>query len=43
MTFNVAKFINHSSTLKKLVDMGVNISHWEKMKMVKDEFTILSN
>jgi hypothetical protein len=29
-TFNVARIINESPTMKKLIDLGVNLSQWEK-------------
>jgi hypothetical protein len=29
-TFNLARIINESPTMKKLVDLGVNLSQWEK-------------
>jgi len=30
ITFNLAKVINNSLALQKLVDLGVNIASWEK-------------
>jgi hypothetical protein len=29
-SFNLARIINESPTMKKLIDLGVNLSQWEK-------------
>ncbi len=29
-TFTLARIVNESPSMKKLLDLGVNLSHWEK-------------
>ena len=33
-TFSVASVINDNPTLQKMVDLGVNLAHWEKIGRV---------
>jgi hypothetical protein len=35
-TFTLARIVNESPSMKKLLDLGVNLSHWEKMGKVKN-------
>ena len=41
-TFCVASIINDSPTLQKLVDLGVDLSYWEKIRKVSSWRAIIS-